>query len=471
MPDLTDRPVRVRFAPSPTGPLHIGGVRTALFNWLFARHHGGAFILRIEDTDQKRYDAESIHLITEGLRWLGLEWDEGPEVGGDYGPYIQSERLALYEQWGEWLVAQGKAYRCYCTPERLAALREEQIARKQDPGYDRHCRYLTPEEQARLHDETGGTFVMGTTPEEAKKAADECALYGKSCDGYLDWVQDSFPTHPVTVDSFEMELTEVSAQQYVTFLNWLGPNSHKDQCQDQPCAETTLENENSYILYGEDGTYSVRNPGFYSNHPITFVTWWGAAAYCETLNRRLPTEAEWERAARGADNFIYPWGFEFDPQLAMSSLAEDSGTVPVTNYPAGASPFGALNMAGNVAEWVQDWYAADYYTQLANSATTPSNPTGPIAGTERVLRGGSWDTIPFFLRSVHRMSAPPDQPRASIGFRCAADVPLTAPPSQGPVTDSGATTGSGAPTLAPAPTRQAVPTPTAAGPTPTLAPG
>jgi len=152
--------VRVRFAPSPTGPLHIGGVRTALFNWLFARHHGGAFILRIEDTDQKRYEAESIHLITEGLRWLGLEWDEGPEVGGDYGPYIQSERLGLYEQWAEWLVAQGKAYRCYCTPERLAALREEQIANKQDPGYDRHCRYLTPEEQARRHEETGGTFVI-----------------------------------------------------------------------------------------------------------------------------------------------------------------------------------------------------------------------------------------------------------------------------------------------------------------------
>jgi len=318
---------------------------------------------------------------------------------------------------------------------------------------------------------TGGTFMMGTTPEEAKKAADECALYGKSCDGYLDWVQDSFPTHPVVVDSFQMELTEVSAQQFVTFLNWLGPNSHKDQCQNQPCAETTLENENSYILYGENGTYSVRNPGFYSNHPITFVTWWGAEEYCATLNRRLPTEAEWERAARGPDNYIYPWGFDFDPQRAMSSLSEDLGTVPVTSYPAGASPFGMLNMAGNVAEWAQDWFAADYYTQLANSAAAPTNPTGPIAGTERVLRGGSWDTIPFFLRSVHRMSAPPDQPRASIGFRCAQDAPLTAPPAQAPASDAGATTSGGAPTMGPAPTRQLPPTPTPPGPTPTLAPG
>lgn len=147
---MTDRDpsVRVRFAPSPTGPMHIGGVRTALFNWLFARHHGGTFILRIEDTDQKRYAADSIRLITEGLRWLGIDWDEGPEVGGDYGPYVQSERLDLYRQWADWLVEHDLAYRCTCTPERLQAVREQQLAAKQDPGYDRHCRYLSPEERA-----------------------------------------------------------------------------------------------------------------------------------------------------------------------------------------------------------------------------------------------------------------------------------------------------------------------------------
>ena len=152
--------VRVRFAPSPTGPLHIGSARTALFNWLFARHHGGAFILRIEDTDRKRYDPNAMRLLLDGLRWLGLDWDEGPEVGGAYGPYFQSERSALYQQWANWLVEHNLAYRCYCTEERLAQVRQQQRAAKQDPGYDRRCRTLTPEERERLHAETGGEYVI-----------------------------------------------------------------------------------------------------------------------------------------------------------------------------------------------------------------------------------------------------------------------------------------------------------------------
>jgi glutamyl-tRNA synthetase len=153
-------PVRVRFAPSPTGPFHIGSARTALFNWLFARHHGGTFILRIEDTDRKRFDPDAMPLLLEGLRWLGLEWDEGPEVGGEYGPYFQSERSALYQEWAEWLIERDLAYRCYCTEERLAEVRERQKAAKQDPGYDRHCRTLAPEERAGLHAGRGGEHVV-----------------------------------------------------------------------------------------------------------------------------------------------------------------------------------------------------------------------------------------------------------------------------------------------------------------------
>lgn len=160
MSDSSSLPVRVRFAPSPTGPLHIGGVRTALFNWLFARHSGGTFVLRIEDTDQKRYDPDAVGLITEGLRWLGIDWDEGPEVGGEFGPYFQSQRTDLYQQWANWLVEHDLAYRCYCTEERLDALREQQKAAKQDPGYDRRCRYLTPAEREKLHAETGGQYVI-----------------------------------------------------------------------------------------------------------------------------------------------------------------------------------------------------------------------------------------------------------------------------------------------------------------------
>jgi len=122
---------RLRFAPSPTGYLHIGGVRTALFNWLWARKTGGTFVLRIEDTDQERSTDESREIILDGLRWLGLEWDEGPGVGGAHGPYMQTERLALYKEYAEKLIASGHAFRCYCTKEELDAQRE--ALKKKDP--------------------------------------------------------------------------------------------------------------------------------------------------------------------------------------------------------------------------------------------------------------------------------------------------------------------------------------------------
>ena len=137
-------PPVVRFAPSPTGYLHVGGARTALFNFLFARHHGGRFILRIEDTDQKRYQPQALAEIFTSLEWLGLPWDEGPEVGGGAGPYFQSQRTALYREHAGRLLAAGRAYRCFCTEERLQKLRQEQEQAKMAHGlgYDRHCRDL-----------------------------------------------------------------------------------------------------------------------------------------------------------------------------------------------------------------------------------------------------------------------------------------------------------------------------------------
>jgi len=140
--------VRVRFAPSPTGYLHIGGARTALFNWMFARKNGGQFILRIEDTDRKRYVPGAEQAILDSLRWLGLDWDEGPDVGGPYGPYIQSERTALYKEWADWLIEHDHAYKCYCSADELSEMRQAQMAAKQPLGYDRRCRYLTPAQRA-----------------------------------------------------------------------------------------------------------------------------------------------------------------------------------------------------------------------------------------------------------------------------------------------------------------------------------
>jgi len=144
-----NKPVRVRYAPSPTGYPHVGNIRTALFNWLFARHHGGSFIVRIEDTDVARRVEGAVSAILDGLRWLGLDWDEGPEVGGKYGPYFQSQRLKIYRAAAEQLVEQGQAYYCYCSPQRLEEMRAEQVRLKQPPGYDRHCRSLTDEERAK----------------------------------------------------------------------------------------------------------------------------------------------------------------------------------------------------------------------------------------------------------------------------------------------------------------------------------
>ena len=145
-------PPVVRFAPSPTGYLHVGGARTALFNFLFARHHNGRFILRIEDTDQKRFQPEALDEIFASLRWLGLQWDEGPVAGGEAGPYFQSQRTSTYREHTEELLAAGRAYRCFCSEERLARLRAEQEKAKMahGSGYDRHCRGLGEAEVARL---------------------------------------------------------------------------------------------------------------------------------------------------------------------------------------------------------------------------------------------------------------------------------------------------------------------------------
>jgi glutamyl-tRNA synthetase len=135
---------RVRFAPSPTGFLHVGGLRTALYNYLFSRHNNGKFILRIEDTDRNRYVEGAVENLIKALKWAGLDYDEGPEVGGDFGPYMQSERLAVYKKHADELISKGKAYYCFCTPERLTALREEQEKQKLPQAkYDKHCLNLS----------------------------------------------------------------------------------------------------------------------------------------------------------------------------------------------------------------------------------------------------------------------------------------------------------------------------------------
>ena len=148
MPVNTPSKVRVRFAPSPTGELHVGNIRTALFDWAYARHTGGTFIFRIEDTDTERVTPEYIQAAINTLKWLGLDWDEGPEVGGENGPYLQSQRLEIYAEWAAKFLEQGDAYHCYCSSEELEAVREAQRAANVAPGYNGHCRDLSEDQIA-----------------------------------------------------------------------------------------------------------------------------------------------------------------------------------------------------------------------------------------------------------------------------------------------------------------------------------
>ncbi|MBX2998370.1 MAG: glutamate--tRNA ligase [Caldilineaceae bacterium] len=212
----TTKPARVRFAPSPTGYLHLGGLRTALFDWLYARHTDGQFILRIEDTDQKRYNPESLDDLMRGLRWLGLDWDEGPDIGGPYAPYIQSERKEIYAQYIDPLIESGHAYRCYCTPERLEAVREEQRQRNQPPGYDRHCRHLSPAEREALAAQNLPSVVRLAVPETGSTTFTDLIRGEISTDNrqLQDAVlvkSDGMPTYhfAVVVDDYLMKITHV----------------------------------------------------------------------------------------------------------------------------------------------------------------------------------------------------------------------------------------------------------------------
>src|SRR3990170_3673031 len=146
MPYLPGSPVRTRFAPSPTGRIHLGGGRTALYDYLLAQQTGGQFILRIEDTDQKRSIPGAEEELMANLRWLGLVWDEGPDVGGPHAPYRQSERKDIYRYYAEQLVQMDRAYYCFCSPERLARLRQNQQRHKEPPRYDGLCRRIDPQE-------------------------------------------------------------------------------------------------------------------------------------------------------------------------------------------------------------------------------------------------------------------------------------------------------------------------------------
>ena len=170
---MSAKKVKVRFAPSPTGYLHVGNIRTALFDWAYARHTGGTFLFRIEDTDTTRVTDEYIQAAIDTLKWLGLNWDEGPEVGGDHGPYLQSQRIDIYAKWAQTFLDNKDAYHCYCSPDELEAVREAQRKANVAPGYNGHCRDLTAEQIAAYKGEGRGAVVRMRMPEGTTTFVDE----------------------------------------------------------------------------------------------------------------------------------------------------------------------------------------------------------------------------------------------------------------------------------------------------------
>lgn len=208
--------VRVRYAPSPTGHLHIGNARTALFNYLFARHHGGKFIIRIEDTDVKRNVAGGEENQLTYLKWLGMDWDESVDVGGNYGPYRQTERLDLYRPLVQDLLDRGLAYRCYCTEEELEKEREEQMARGETPRYSGKCRHLTPEQLAAYDAEGRQYSIRFRVPEGRTFTFDDLVKGPISFESDVsgDFVivkKDGIPTYnfAVVLDDHLMNITHV----------------------------------------------------------------------------------------------------------------------------------------------------------------------------------------------------------------------------------------------------------------------
>ena len=234
---------------------------------------------------------------------------------------------------------------------------------------------------------------------------------------------DERPDHVVELDAFWMDKTEVTNAMFVLFLN-----AYKDSPDFQRNnREVYFDGNRIFYLFGDGSSwdrigwddkakeYYLKIPSF-ADHPVINVTWYGANEYCEWIGGRLPSEAEWEYAARGSDERNYPWGNTL-PNIQLANFNYDIGfTSKVDGYSDGASPFGILDMAGNVSEWVNDWYAENYYQRPISL-----NPTGPDIGNDRVLRGGSWKGDKNTIQVWSRYKLPPYKYGNLYGFRCVSD--------------------------------------------------
>lgn len=272
---MMSRPVRVRFAPSPTGFVHIGNVFLAVIDAALAARHGGALVVRIEDTDQKRFVPEAEQLIYDALRWLGLEWQEGPDVGGAFGPYRQSERVPLYQAAAAELIAKGRAYRCWCSPERLEEMRREQQAHQQPPKYDRLCLGKTEEERQRLPGYTERSIVRQLMSSEGQSTFEDAIRGTISFENALlaDPTllrSDGFATYHLAavVDDHAMQITHV-----IRGEEWINSTPAHLQLYDAFGWQVPVISHSPLLLNTDRSKISKRR------HPWANMTWFREQGY------------------------------------------------------------------------------------------------------------------------------------------------------------------------------------------------
>jgi formylglycine-generating enzyme required for sulfatase activity len=255
---------------------------------------------------------------------------------------------------------------------------------------------------------------MGSTPEQVAAAVKACTKRRSpeaTCKGFYE---RELPRHRVLLDAYYVDRYEVTNALFERFVKATG---HRTAAEREGHGWVWRQTE--WVKVDGAAWRTPSGPGSLAapTHPVVQVSWDDAEAYCRWAGKRLPTEAEWEKAARGAEGRIYPWGEAWDPAKANGD-GTVKATSPVGSYPGGVSPYGVHDMAGNVSEWVADWYDKDYYQR-----SPQRNPKGPDSGQTRVLRGGSWDHAPFGLRAAGRLHDPSGVYHVDLGVRCARGAP------------------------------------------------
>ncbi|MFO1052627.1 MAG: glutamate--tRNA ligase [Planctomycetota bacterium] len=340
------RPPRLRFAPSPTGPLHLGGARTALYNWAAARAMGGTFLLRIEDTDRERSDDKWLATIFEGLRWLGIQWDEGPDVGGAHGPYVQMLRLPLYARYARQMLEAGHAYECFCTPEEVEAGRQRMAADGGRSMYDRRCRDLTPAQREQRRGEGRSASIRYRMPQSGTITIDDL------CKGPVevayaemdDWVMlrpDGIPLYnfACVVDDLEMEITHVVRGEEHTV------NGFKQVIMFRALGKEPPQYAHIPLILGKDGRklskrdaitniLDYRDRGYLADAVFNYITLlgWSFSGDRDVFTRQ-------EMLERFRIDEIGKSGSKFDEEKLLWMCGDYVRRLPIDGFVAEARPF------------------------------------------------------------------------------------------------------------------------------------